>query len=334
MINKPIWGDSMLNIGILGAGFMGRTHLNCYLRNINCKVRYIFDKNRVKAKSLGEEYGIEATDDINLLTGSDIDAVDICLPTFLHREYVEIASRAKKHILCEKPMAMDEKECNEIIDIVNENKVFYMVAHVLRFWPEYSFIKSITDSGTLGQPIYAIATRMQPMPGWSENNWIISPELSNGGVVDLQVHDLDFIPWLLGKPKSLKSIGTKSAHGAWEQVITVMEHENGAKSCIDACNLMPQGYPFTARFKILFSEGCIEYDCNQKNTLAVYHKGKQPEYPDFEGQDGYQKEVDYFVDCIISKKAGTIVRPEDARNALVLALKTKESIETKKSIEL
>jgi predicted dehydrogenase len=323
----------MLNIGILGAGFMGKTHLKCYLANADCKVRYIFDKNLAKAKELGDEFGVEYTDDIKLLAGNGVDVFDICLPTFLHREYAGIAAKANKHILCEKPMAISMKECDEIIDLVKENNVFYMVAHVVRFWPEYSYIKEVTESGELGRPVYVTAARMQSIPAWSENNWIISPELSLGGVVDLQIHDLDFITWLLGKPESLKSVGTKSAHGAWEQIITVMEHKNGVKSCIEACNLMPQSYPFTARFKILYSEGCIEFDCNRKNTLTVYKNGKQIEFPDFDGQDCYQNEINYFVDCVINKKAGSMLTPEDARYALYLALKTKESIETGENIQ-
>lgn len=322
----------MLNIGILGAGFMGKTHLGCYLMNKNCKVRYIFDKNLAKANAIGNEFGIEYTDDIKLLLGSSVDALDICLPTNLHREYVEIAAKAKKQILCEKPMAINIKECDEILNLVRENNVFYMVAHVVRFWPEYSYIKKVTEAGELGKPIYAVASRMQPLPSWSENNWIISPEQSLGGIVDLQIHDLDFITWLFGKPNSIKSSGTKSVLGAWEQVITIMEHENGVKSCIDACNLMPQGYPFTARFKILYSGGCIEFDCNRKNTLIIYKNGQKPEFPDFKGQDCYKNEIDYFVDCIINKKNGSILPPEDARYALFLALKSKESIETGKEI--
>lgn len=321
-----------MNIGILGAGFMGSTHLKCYLKNNYCGVRYIFDQNLSKAKALGDEYGIAATDDIKLLTGSGVDAVDICLPTFLHREFVEIAARAKKHILCEKPMALSEKECNEIIDLINENQVFYMVAHVLRFWPEYVYIKKITDLEELGKPVYATASRLQPIPAWSENNWMVNPKLSCGGIVDLQIHDLDYVAWLFGIPKSIKSVGAQSVHGAWEQVITVMEHETGVKSCIEACNLMPQGYPFTARFKIIYRDGCIEYDCNREHTVTVYRKGEPPEYPDFKGQDGYQNEIDYFVDCIVNHQAGHMVPLEDARNALRLALKTKQSIETQEVV--
>ena len=322
----------MLGVSILGAGFMGRTHAECYLKNSKCKLNYIFDKNIDRAKDLASYVGAKATDDINTVLSKDIDMIDICLPTYLHLHYVEMAAKAGKHILCEKPMAINIKECDEIIGITTNHNIKYMVAHVIRFWPEYRYMKKVIDSGELGEPIYATASRMQPMPLWSESNWIVNPSLSVGGVVDLQIHDLDFMSWVFGKPSKLKSVGSKSRQGGWEQVITIMEHEGGIQTCTEACNLMPVSYPFTARFKVLFTDGCIEYDCNAPKSLVVYRPGRQPENPVINDLNGYQNEIDYFTECILENRETILAPAGDARFALYLALKSKESLESNNDV--
>jgi predicted dehydrogenase len=176
------------------------------------------------------------------------------------------------------------------------------------------------------------ATRLQPIPSWSEKNWIVNPELSLGGIVDLQIHDMDFVTWIFGMPKKIKSVGTKSVYGGWEQIVTVLEQKCMANSSIEACNLMPEGYPFKSQMRILFEKGCIEYDSTGQNTLAVYRPGKEKEYPSIEYGDGYQRQIDYFIKCILENTEPDIVTLEDAKNALFLTLKSKESLE--KGIEI
>ncbi|MFO7637256.1 MAG: Gfo/Idh/MocA family oxidoreductase [Clostridia bacterium] len=321
-----------MRIGILGAGFMGRTHLQSYLGHPLCDSCTVYDSNADKAKALALAFGVNHTTDLQTMLSADMDVLDICLPTFLHKEYVVMAAEAGRHILCEKPMAVSLEECDEIIRAVKNKGVRYMVGHVVRFWPEYKYIKEMVLSGELGKPLYASAARMQPIPAWSENHWIVDPKLSCGGIVDLQIHDLDLMAWLFGMPSTVRTVGNKSVHGAWEQVITVMEHGDGVKTVVDACNLMPEGYPFTARLKVVFTHGCIEYDSNLGNTLAVYREGQKEEHPKLQEEDGYRQETAYFLECVAHGREMTIVRPEDARNALLLALSTRESVERGQTI--
>jgi predicted dehydrogenase len=322
----------MLKVAVLGAGFMGKTHINCYKNNKLCKVEHVFDKNLGLAGEAAEKCGARPADDIRMLFESDIDMVDICLPTFLHREYIELAAKAGKHILCEKPIALNLEEADSIIRITGEHGVKFMIAHVIRFWPEYMYIKKVVEDGSFGMPVSATAGRMQPIPTWSAGDWIVKPELSVGGVVDLQIHDLDFISWIMGSPSSLKSAGVKSEYGGWENVHTIMHHKGGMISSIEACNLMPRGYGFRAKFKLLFTEGCIEFDSGLQKSLVVYNKEKPPEYPVLDSCDGYQNEIDYFIECVVNDREITAVTPGDARNALYLALKSMESLETNREV--
>jgi predicted dehydrogenase len=324
----------MLRVAVLGAGYMGKKHLDCYMKNSRCTVVYVFDKDIAKAEKTAAAHGVKSTADIGDILDDSIDMVDICLPTFLHKEYVIMAAKAGKHVLCEKPMAMDLGECDSIIEIVESRKVRFMTAHVVRFTPEYEYIKKIVTDKELGRPIYAAAGRTQPAPVWSDANWLNDPGLSLGGVVDFQIHDLDFMSWVFGSPSSIKSVGSKSKLGGWEQVITVMGYNSGFNSCNEICNLMPQGYPFTAKFKALFTDGYIEYDSAASKKLYIQRAGLEKVYPEFLTGDGYQNEIDYFIDHIISGKKIDIVTAEEARYALFLALKSKESLDDDKVVSI
>jgi predicted dehydrogenase len=324
----------MLRVAVLGAGFMGKKHLECYMKNSRCSVVYVFDKDIAKAEKATASFDIKATADIGEILDCGTDMVDICLPTFLHTEYVITAAKAGKHILCEKPMALDLGECDRIIETLRACDIKYMTAHVVRFTPEYEYIRKVVTSGELGRPIYAAASRTQPAPVWSDANWLNDPRFSLGGVVDFQIHDLDFMSWVFGSPSSIRSVGSRSKLGGWEQVISVMGYCNGFNSCTEICNLMPQGHPFTAKFKVLFTDGYIEYDSTAAKKLYIHRSGLERIYPEYRTGDGYQNEIDYFIDHIISDKKIDIVTTEDARYAMYLAFKSKESLDDDKVVSI
>jgi Predicted dehydrogenases and related proteins len=324
----------MIQVALLGAGMMGKTHADRYLANMNCKIKFVFDYNIEKAELLAKSVGAKAADNYEEILSSEVDIVDICLPTFLHKEFCIKAANSQKNILCEKPLALSMDECGEIINAVNMNHVKYMVAHVIRFWPEYMYIKQLVESNEMGRLIYINSGRMQALPTWTDGNWMTNPKLSLGGVIDLQIHDLDFIIWLLGRPGRLKSIGNKSKMGGYEQITTVMEHENGSVSCVEACNLMPSKHPFVARTRAVFEDGSVEFDTSAQKSFKVYKGQSDAEFPVLSGPDGYQNEIDYFIDCVDNDKPILHVTPEEAMFSLYLALKTKESLDIGKEIVL
>jgi len=132
----------MVKVAIVGAGFMGRMHAQVY-RNLNkAKLAAIADSDLEKAQLLADKYEATAYSSMEeLLNKEDIDAVDICLPTFLHKEYVIKAARAGKDILCEKPIALTVEDAEEMIQAAKINKVKLMIAQVISFWLEYVKLK-------------------------------------------------------------------------------------------------------------------------------------------------------------------------------------------------
>jgi len=145
----------MVNIAIVGAGFIGKIHSDSYKQINNARVVAVVDKVKDKGSKLADEHGASYYSDINeCLEKEDIDNVDICVPTFLHAELAIRAADAGKNVFCEKPMALSLDEADRMIEAVERNGVKGMVGHVIRFWPEYIKAKEIVDSGKLGKPLY------------------------------------------------------------------------------------------------------------------------------------------------------------------------------------
>jgi predicted dehydrogenase len=211
-----------LNIGMIGYGFMGRAHSNAY-----SKVNHFFDleyrpvlkavcaRNKEKASAFAEQWGYESveTDWKQLLKRDDIDAVDICTPNNLHKEIAIAAAEAGKTILCEKPLAMNTAEGEEMCQAVEKAGVANIVWYNYRRVPAVTLAKQIVDSGKLGKIFHYRANFLQ--------DWTISADLPQGGAAlwrldaaaagsgvtgDLLAHCIDTALWINGGISSVSAM--------------------------------------------------------------------------------------------------------------------------------
>ena len=209
--------------------------------------------------------------------------VDVCLPTYLHAEHVIAAARAGKHVLCEKPMALSLEQADAMIEATEQAGVAFMVGHTLRFWPEYVAIKDLVSRGELGKPVAVAATRLGTAPTWSWDRWLLDPERGGGAVPDLHIHDIDYIAWLLGKPRSVMARGVRSANGCWDHVFTTLDYEDGAAAFAEGTFFVPPSFPFTMTFRAICENGTAEFvfrsgvnieaRAESGNTLTVPQRG-------------------------------------------------------------
>jgi predicted dehydrogenase len=198
----------MVNVAIIGAGFMGETHASSYKKINDSNIVAIVDRVEEKGKKLAKKFDTKFYTDIeDLIKNEDVDAIDICVPTFVHKDIVIKAANAGKHILCEKPLTLSLEDADEMIEAVEKNNVKAMVGHVLRFWPEYIKIKEIVDSGKLGEPLFGFCERLAVPPDWYENNWGLNEKNSGGVPLDLHIHDLDYLIWVFGEPDIVEAQG-------------------------------------------------------------------------------------------------------------------------------
>lgn len=246
-----------MKVGVLGAGFMGGTHARAYAKIAGVQVAAISSRNLEKARKLTDEVGGNpTTDDLAIIGDPAIDAVSIALPTHLHKPMVLAALQAGKHVLLEKPFALNVADCEEMITAWKQSGRFLMIGQTLHFWPEYVALIDFVHSGRLGRPISAVASRLSQRPAWS--SWFTEVDKSGGAVLDLMVHDLDALNWLFGDPKSVYARGQKSEHGMWDHLLTIVDY-GGASGVIEASELLPAGYPFSMSLSVLCEKGRVEY---------------------------------------------------------------------------
>src|ERR1700735_4325014 len=156
-----------MKVGILGSGFMGRTHARAYAKMKGVEVAAISSRHLEKAETLTNEVGggRPTTDNLAIINDPSIDAISNTLPTHLHAEYTTAALRAGKHLLLEKPFALTAVGCDGMIAAQKESGKVLLVAHVLRFWGDYISLFDFVQSGEIGKPLSAVATRLSQLPG-------------------------------------------------------------------------------------------------------------------------------------------------------------------------
>ncbi len=326
----------MVRVGLLGAGFIGATHAQAYAAIEGAQLVAVADANSAAADALAGQYGAKAYYDAEaLLDDAAVDVADVCLPTFLHERYVVAAAERGRHILCEKPVALSLEGVDAMIAAVERAGVIAMVAQVIRFWPQYVVIRDLLQRGVLGRPLIAKAARLASAPRWG--NWFADPALSGGAVLDLHIHDLDYVCWLFGRPRSVYAVGAQSATGAWDDVVTSLDF-GAVKAVVEASFLMPEGFPFTMAFRLTGSEAVVDFrlggttQVDQRDQaateLVVYRNGAAPEHPPVPGEDAYLAEIRYFVECVARGQRPALATLAEARGVLEVALAARRSLET------
>lgn len=308
----------MFKVGIVGMGGMGWFHARRYLQLPNARIAAIADivPERLEAK---ETVQINIAEDevpfdfsavarygegLDLIRQADVDVVDICLPTYLHAPYAIAALQAGHHVICEKPMALNVEDADRMVAAAEAADRLLMIAQVIRFWPEYGYLAQTARQGTYGALRSLNMWRMGGRPGWSPDNWFLNPSLSGGMVLDLHIHDVDYINALFGKPDHMTATGRKTeAAKTYDIVHACFSYDDGPQVHMHAGWAAAQ-IPFQAGFEAWFDRALMVY---KAGTLQVFDQPDRVEAstPDYEPGDGYLAEIAYFLDCI---KAGT--RPE------------------------
>jgi len=329
----------MVKMIVVGCGFMGATHAAGYAACKHSEIVGFVDIVPKARKRLVGKFGGRAYRSLEQALASEkADAVDICLPTDLNFEHVRLAARAGKHIMLEKPIALDLATADAMIRETKKRKLVFMVGHVIRFWPEYLAIKKLKDSGKLGEVVTAEAVRLCESPVWSP--WFLEAKRAGGGILNLGIHDIDFLNWVFGKPKTVYAAGEKVRGGVYHDLETLLRYPKGVAASVKTCMTMPKGSPFTMMLRmrgtkgtaefILRAGGNLETRGGAQTELMFYPERGKPTTPKFKRADAYQEEVAYFVDCVKRGRQPKIATGADARLALKVALTAAESAKTGK----
>ncbi len=325
----------MLRVGIAGAGFMGEVHAEAYKRISGAEIFAIAETNEDKRTGFVQKFKPRKAFSTveEMVQDKEIDLVDICLPTPLHSNAAISALEQNKHVLLEKPIALTVAEALQIKEAAQKSEGKFMVAHVLRFWPEYELIKSLLSGDKIGKIREIYAARFNELPLWSEGTWLMNEELSGGLAIDLMIHDIDFLVWNFGRVTDVMATAIKNEQNFSLQIMATLKFEGGETAYIEGAYLNPSGRGLTTEFKAYGERGLLELYPNM-NDLKVTMAKAQEEHFKIPSGDGYYNEIAYFVTCVSEDKTPDIITVDEAIESLKVALAIRESVAQRKWLAL
>jgi predicted dehydrogenase len=330
----------MLNLGIAGMGYMGRVHLEASRQVPGVQVLAVatLEPEKIRATYPGLMIYPSYPE---LLRDDHLDAVIICLPTDLHEEATVKAAEHGRHILCEKPMGLDAASAQRVLQAAQAHGRILMVAHVLRFWPQYARIKELIEAGEVGSIRSVSAYRLSKFPDWSD--WFRNPARSGGCLLDLQVHDVDFVHWILGHPQSVYTVGTRTAPGSWDHVHTTLKYPQ-AQASLEASSLMPSSWPFTTGIYVLGTEGALEYTfrvganiqerAQASHFFRLYKSDGAVSEPAASTDDAFVAQLRYFTHCVAQRQPPSFCPPEETCQVMQVMTASRQSAESGRIIAL
>lgn len=338
-----------LKIGVIGCGSIAKhRHLPEYAANTQIKIIAVCDIVKSRADETAVLYGAKSYESYEeLLQNSEVDAVSVCTPNYLHAPISIAALKAGKHVLCEKPMATSRADAEEMIETASKSGKKLMIAHNQRFVPSHAKAREILASGEIGK-VYSFRTAFgHPGPeGWSvdgKESWFFEKDKAFiGAMGDLGVHKTDLIRYLLNEEivevGSFVETSAKEFATVDDNAVCILKSESGIIGTLAA------SWAYTAsedNSTIIYAEKAIlRLEDDPVNSLVVqYQTGEVVKYElggiqtnDSGGQSS-SKVIDQFVDSILVDKEVPVSGTE-GMNSLQVVLAALESNETKQIINL
>ncbi len=321
---------------VIGAGTMGTVHAQAYQKLTNAEVVGVVDINYSKAKKLADEVGAKAfcTYEEAAASIGKIDVVSVCLPTPLHKEFLMKAADQGSHLICEKPLARTLTDAKEMIAYCKEKDVKLFVGHVVRFFPEYIRTKQLLDMDKIGTPAVVRTTRGGGFPSAS-NDWYADFNSSGGLVLDMIIHDFDYLRWCFGEVERVYAKSSKGrVYSRVEYALVTLRFKSGVIAHVEGTWAHQN---FTTKFEIAGTNGVIEFDSSKVQPVVTSQNSSSaggvavPESP--LKDNPYYMELQHFLHCI-EQEEQPIVTAEDALKAMEISLAALESIATGKPVVL
>ncbi|MEE2712967.1 MAG: Gfo/Idh/MocA family oxidoreductase [Planctomycetota bacterium] len=337
-----------IGVGVIGLGFMGRTHLGAYEAarkngSANTVVAVCDQDPDLRAgKPSGQTVNLAPgaadkplfdpdsvhgyADPDELLADPAVDLVSICTYTPTHVPLALKALAAGKHVLVEKPVALCEEDAMKLVEAAKDAGTVCMPAMCMRFWPGWSWLHDRVRDGSLGDVRAASFQRLGGRPAWG-GGFYEDDDSCGGALFDLHVHDADFLLHCFGLPDAVAS------HGTSRHVTSVYHYGDGPRSAVAEGGWLPSGaFPFQMRYRIVFESSVADFDLARDPQLILYEDGGERtiELPD---GDGYSLEIAHLLSVI----RGEVELRATLDDALVLTRlleRERESLRDGRTVEL
>ncbi|MEZ0537457.1 Gfo/Idh/MocA family protein [Caldicellulosiruptoraceae bacterium PP1] len=330
----------MLKIGLIGLGFMGRTHFENYIRlekeGLPIKLVALCDIDKTKFEDNKVTGNLDVGkgnydfsnyklyfDYVKMIEEEELDIIDISLPTYLHADAAIKALDKGINVLCEKPMALNSDECSKMIEASLRNNKKLMIAQCLRFWPAYEYLKECVEDKRFGNVVSAYFFRGGSTPLWSYQNWLLDETKSGGCLLDQHIHDIDIVNWLFGKPQYVSTIAKKIMQGSGYDAISTNYIYSDSKVINAQDDWTLNGdFGFDMIFRVNFERGNIVFE---KGKLKVNPNDQQGFYPELDKDNGYYREIRYFIESILNNTVLEKANPYSTMDSIKIAEAEKES---------
>ena len=320
----------MIKVGLIGCGFMGGMHSACYaaLAGLGVKVTAVADVRRDYAEKIAGDAEIYATG-MELIEKADVDVVDVCLPTHLHAAHAVAAMKAGKNVFVEKPIAFKDEDMELILKTEAETGAKVQVGQVIRQWTEYIWLKKVVDAGTFGKVQHGMFRRLSSRPEWAWEGWLHQVDKSGGVAVDMHVHDVDFVRYILGEPDVVKAHAHRDAEGVIQQINAVYGYGDKVSVAVESGWDYPASFPFTADFRVKFEKATVIGGGGVVNVYPLGGAAYQAELEEeFQGDNeiggnisslgGYYNELKYFVEGLQGKNDLSVATVAEAIKSVQL----------------
>jgi predicted dehydrogenase len=339
--------ERKVNVAVVGLGFMGVTHITAYQKLPAARLVAVCDSVRLPVNGVlaGVTGNVASSGDINLgrdikvyralgevLADPEVELVDLCVPTPLHPEQCIAALKAGKHVLCEKPLALSSNEARHIVQAAQSARGFFMPAMCMRFWPGWSWLKQVVTEQKYGKVQAARFRRMSETPAWSKGTYAKGNTMG-GALLDLHIHDTDFVQFLFGRPASVFSTGVIRGGNSIDHVVTQYNYQAGPTVHAEGSWLLTKG--FSMSYTVLCERATLDFELSRgADALQVTEAGQIPRAVKFDEPDGYAGEIVYMIAAIQSRKPPTVVTAADGLSAVEICEAEERSVKTGQVVSL
>jgi UDP-N-acetylglucosamine 3-dehydrogenase len=339
-----------VRIGLIGCGSIAQSaHLPAIAR-LPGLVRLVAaaDVRAEAAQAAAAPFGADAYSDYRqVVARPDVDMVILCTPEFAHREQVEAAAAAGKHVLSEKPMAKTLPEADAMIDAARRAGTRLMIGHSRRFTGRYQEVRRAIDAGEIGlvRVVRENERRSRPPAGrdstyWNPQHWTGDPRYSVGAILTNGIHEADLFRWFAGaEPVRVyaEHKTTRPGNLVPDFITFTVDFANGAVASGEVSNCLPPGYPSYHQLEIHGTGGVVRAKDHDQQALVRF-RDTGADYPDsyrllLHVQDAYVSELAQFVTAM--REDHPVPLPaEEAREALRLGLAADESARIGRPVDL
>jgi predicted dehydrogenase len=305
----------MLKVGLVGVGGISGAHIPAWENRADAELVALCDIRTERMERFENTEKHLYTDLDEMLKNEELDILDICLPTYLHAEVAIKAMNMGINVVTEKPISLKKEDVARVYEAAEKNNVKFMVAQVLRFWPEYELLKEIYDSKRYGKLLSGTMTRLGCYPRWSWDGWMMDEKRSGLVPFDLHIHDLDYMVYAFGKPTVAHKFRSKLP----DQDFMSITYNFGDFFINTEASWYATSYPFTAEFRFQFEDAVV---ANENGKMIIYLRDdeKIDLSQDAEGDtgainlpksDAYANELNYFADCVINNTPVEKMSPDE-----------------------